>query len=125
MLGERVCLLTKLSNNELNALRHQTGDEVHIATQAVEFRHQDRRAKSAASPEGRRELGTTVKRVGALPSLYFGEPFDDLDMFTLREGPDGRSLGVEAQARTPLFFGGNPRICHCFHGTALIYRCIK
>jgi hypothetical protein len=55
---------SKLGNNELHALRHEPGDEVNVAAEAVELGHGNRAASAAGLCKGGGKLWAAVKGVG-------------------------------------------------------------
>jgi len=99
---EWVHVRPKLCYQERHAVRHEAGDEVNVAAQAVEFRHADSAAAAARFCERSSELGATVEGVSAFACLDFHELTDDLESLRGPETRKGLTLCFQAEARTPL-----------------------
>ena len=72
MKHERVRVRAQLRNDEGHTMAHQAADEMHVAGEPVELRHQHGAFRLPGVRERRRKLGTALKRVGTLASLNFG-----------------------------------------------------
>jgi hypothetical protein len=69
---ERVDIVAQLGHDERHAMRHQPGDEVHVAAQPVELGDQHRALAPLRPGERRGELRPPVERVSALAGLDLG-----------------------------------------------------
>jgi hypothetical protein len=77
--NERISLTPEIRDDELDSLRHQPADEVHVAAQAVEFCHYHRCSVLAGRPECGGELRPAVDGVASLARLNFGERLCELE----------------------------------------------
>jgi hypothetical protein len=90
-------------------VRHEAGDEVNVAAQAVEFRRADSAATAARFCERSGELWATVEGVSAFACFDFHELADDLEPLRGRETRKSLALCLQAEARTPLLRWAKPR----------------
>jgi hypothetical protein len=107
---ERVGIHAQLGHDERHPVGHQPGDEMHVAAQTVELRHDDRFLRLPGVGEGRRELGPPIQGVASLSRLYLAVVAGDLVAVLGAEGMDGSLLGFKAQAGLALLAGGNARV---------------
>jgi hypothetical protein len=70
---ERRHVRAKLGDDEIDPVRHQPGDEMHVAAQAIQLGHRDRAAEPLGLCERGAKLRALGERVRALARL-------DLDM---------------------------------------------
>ena len=72
---ERVGVGAQLGDDERHALRHEAGDERHVARQPVELGHDDRALRLSGHGERGGQLGPAVEGVSALASsiMRFGD----------------------------------------------------
>ena len=95
---ERIGIGTELGDDERNPLRHQPGNEGHIARQAIELRHDDRAFGLAGQGEGGCQLRPAVEGIRALAGLDLGELLDDGNALGFGETGDRGTLCLDAQA---------------------------
>ena len=98
MQHEGVGVEAKLGDNERHSVRHEAGDEGHIAREAVELGDNYRALCLARASKSRRQLGPAVERIGALSRLDLDMLANDLDPLGLREPLDGRMPSRSASA---------------------------
>ena len=72
MQHERIGISTQLGDDERDALRHQAGNEGHIAREPVELRYQDTATGTAGCRQGGGKLGPAIERVGAFAGFHLG-----------------------------------------------------
>jgi len=99
---ERVGVAPQFGDDERHPLRHQAGDERHVAREAVELGDQDGAFGLARGGQRRGELGAAIKRVGALAGLDFGELRNDGEVLGFGEPLDGGALRLDPEARALL-----------------------
>jgi hypothetical protein len=91
-----------LGDNERDTLRHQAGDERHIARQPVELGH-DHRALVGRSPVQRRlQLRPPLRCINVLGGLDFGKDPSDLIAFGGTETLNCGLLAFKAETGLPL-----------------------
>ena len=73
MKDERVNIRPKLRDQERNAVRHQPGDEMHVAGQPVELCDDERAPLAPRLSENCCKLRSAFQGVGALPRLDLDE----------------------------------------------------
>ena len=95
---ERVGIGAQLGDHERHLVRHQAGDEMHIARQPVELRDGDGALALARLGERRDELWPAIQGVRALAGLDLGELGGDGEALGLGERGDGRALRLQAKA---------------------------
>lgn len=110
MQHEGISIRTKLGNNEWRPLRHQAGDEVNIAAQAIQLGHDDRAFGLAGGGECRRELGASVEGIRTLAGLDLDELSHDLEPIVCGEPGVRFPLRLNAQAGLALLLGGDSEI---------------
>jgi hypothetical protein len=105
---ERVCIRTKLGNDEWDPLSHQPGDEGNVAGEAIELGDDDRAFAGLAGCQRRSELWSPFQGVGALAGLDLRELGDQRVALGLGEPGDCCALGLDAEPRAALPGGGDP-----------------
>ena len=91
-------------------LRHEAGNEMHVAGEAVELAHNDRPAELARSLDGGGELRPAIEGVGALARLVLLEGLANGKALGLGEGGDRVALRFEAEAAPGLALRAHPHI---------------
>ncbi len=108
MQHERIGIGSEFGNDKGNTLRHQPGDEGHVARQPVQLRDDDRALAGTCGGEGCSQLWPSVERIGALAGLYLDVLGGEFDAFRLGEAvmaslwvsiprPDFRCRSVETR----------------------------
>ena len=97
----------ELGDDEGHPLRHQPGDEGHVTREAIELGDDDGTLAATRDGKGFGQLWAPVERVGALAALCLDKLGCEFEAFSLRKALDGISLGIDAEARAPLSFGGD------------------
>jgi hypothetical protein len=85
---EGIDVRPQLRDDEGHAMRHQSGNEMHVAREAIEFGDQDRAPHRPRLGERRRQLRPAIERVASLAGLDLGE---------LRREVEARLAGEPAQ----------------------------
>jgi hypothetical protein len=101
---------TPAANDEGHALRHQAGNESHVARQPVELGDDHGAANELRLRQGRRELRPTIEGIRSLGSLDLDMLADELDPLSLGEAGDRLALRVEAKAGLALLLGRDAKI---------------
>jgi hypothetical protein len=78
-----ICVRSKLGNDEWHTLRHQAGNEGHVAGKAIELGHQDRTFLFARSGQRCGELWPSIESVCPFAGFDLGELANDRDALGL------------------------------------------
>src|SRR5580658_10055582 len=78
-------------------MRHQAGNEMHIARETVELCDRNRTAQLTRLGERRRQLWPTIERVASLAGFDFDECGDDFKPFIVRKPRQRLALRPDAQ----------------------------
>ena len=90
-------IAAEFGHDERHALRHQAGDERHIARQPVELGDEDAALRGLGCCQRRGELRPAVERVGALAGLGLDVLGDDGDALGFGEPRDRRALRFDPE----------------------------
>jgi hypothetical protein len=85
MQNEGIDVRPEFRNEERDAMRHQAGNEMHVARETVELGDRDRATQRARLGERRRQLGPTIERVASLARLDFNKLGGDFKPLVARE----------------------------------------
>src|ERR1019366_6613314 len=99
MQHERIRISAQLCNDERGFVRHQTADEMDVATEPVELGNDDGGLVLLCCLQCRGELRSAIERIGALASLDLIERLQQVVAFSLSEPGERLLLGLEAKAR--------------------------
>src|SRR5262249_33218356 len=94
MQDEGIGLAAQFGDDELNALRHQSADEMHVAAKAIEPRHHDWTPILERQSNRRRQFWPAFHSVGTRPSLNLCEPARQRNAFPLGKVDYGRPLSL-------------------------------
>ena len=86
----------QVSNHERHSMRHQSRDEMHVSTQPIELRDQDRTFRLTGLRQGGREFGPALKGICPLAGLDLDMLANEFDSFGFSEALDSRFLGLDA-----------------------------
>ena len=101
MQHEWVGIGSEFGDDEGHTLRHQAGNEGHVAREPVELGHQDRTLRLARCGQRCGELRPSVERVGALAGFDLGEFGEDGDAFGFGKARDRCSLASSPSPDRP------------------------
>jgi len=103
MQHERVGVGAKLCHEERDTLRHQAGNEMHVARETIELCDSHGAfAVTACLRERGGELGAAVKSIAALSALDLDIFGDDFKSFALGKTGERLALRFNAEAGSPL-----------------------
>ena len=99
---ERIDVRPQFGDEEGHAMRHQAGNEMHVARETIELGDRDRAAQRPRLGERRRQLRPTIERVASLAGLDLDELGHDLEPLIAREPRQRLALRLDAQDRSGL-----------------------
>ncbi len=96
MQHERIDVGAEFGDHEGHPLRHQSGDEVHVARRPVELGHQHLPAVAPCGGQCRGELRSPVQGIGPLPRFELGERLDDVHAILDGKNSAAFALGIQS-----------------------------
>ncbi len=108
MQHEGVGVGTELGDDEGRTLRHKSGDESHVAGEAIELGYDHGTLAATCGGEGSSQLWPPIERVRALAAFCLDELGCEGEAFGFGELPYGFSLGVGFRGQSAAAFRLRP-----------------
>src|SRR3984957_5605929 len=107
---EGIDVRPQFSDDEGHTMRHQTGNEMHVAREAIELGDHDRASHRPRFGERRRQLRPAVERVASLASFDLDEFGHDIETHFLREPGQRFPLRFDAETGATLARCADPDV---------------
>ena len=105
---EGIGIRSEFGHDEWHALRHQAGNEGHVAREAIELGNKHRTLRLARCGQRCGKLWPSIKRIGAFAGFDLGELREERDALGSRQS--ARLPFVEPPGRAPIDLGVGSRL---------------
>jgi hypothetical protein len=130
MQHERVRISAQLCDNERGSMGHEPGDEMNVATQAIQLGDDDWSPMLARGIEGGGELWPLIERIRPFTGLNLFEGLNQVKVLSLSEAGERSLLCLKTKAGPTLSSGRDAGIgdggfhCALFLRQCDVRRCV-